>query len=67
MLAFMMKHQGAPITHVRLLRAIWGPEYGGELEYLRSYVRMLRKKVETDPAKPEYILTEAWVGYLAAR
>ena len=63
LLAFMMKNQGAPLTHVKLLRTIWGPEYGGELEYLRSYVRMLRKKLETDPAKPEYILTEPWVGY----
>jgi len=45
------------------LRAVWGPESGGELEYLRSYVRMLRKKLEDDPARPRYILTEVWVGY----
>ena len=63
LLAIMMKNAGAPLTHVKLLRSIWGPEYGNELEYLRSYVRMLRKKIETDPAKPEYILTEPWVGY----
>src|SRR5208282_4920588 len=63
LLALLMKNQGAPMTHVKLLRAVWGPEYGGELEYLRSYVRMLRKKIEDDPARPEYILTEAWVGY----
>jgi two-component system KDP operon response regulator KdpE len=63
LLAFLMKNQGAPLTHVKLLRAIWGPEYGGELEYLRSYIRMLRKKIEDDPAKPSYILTEPWVGY----
>jgi two-component system, OmpR family, KDP operon response regulator KdpE len=63
LLAFLMKNMGAPLTHVKLLRTIWGPEYGGELEYLRSYVRMLRKKIENDPAKPEYILTEPWVGY----
>ena len=63
LLSFLMKHQGAPLTHVKLLRAIWGPEYGGEVEYLRTYVRMLRKKIEDDPANPEYILTEAWVGY----
>jgi two-component system KDP operon response regulator KdpE len=63
LLALMMKNSGAPLTHVKLLRTIWGPEYGGELEYLRSYVRMLRKKIEDDPAKPEYILTEPWVGY----
>lgn len=63
LLALMMKNQGAPLTHARLLRSIWGPEYGNELEYLRSYVKMLRKKIERDPAKPEYILTEPWVGY----
>ena len=40
-----------------------GIEYGGELEYLRSYLRMLRKKLEDDPARPQYILTEPWVGY----
>jgi two-component system KDP operon response regulator KdpE len=63
LLAFMMKNVGAPLTHLKLLRSIWGPEYGGELEYLRTYVRMLRKKIESDPARPEYILTEPWVGY----
>jgi two-component system KDP operon response regulator KdpE len=63
LMAFLMKNQGAPLTHVRLLRAVWGPEHGNELEYLRSYVRMLRKKIERDPSRPEYILTEPWVGY----
>jgi two-component system, OmpR family, KDP operon response regulator KdpE len=63
LMALMMKNQGAPLTHARLLRSVWGPEYGNELEYLRSYVKMLRKKIERDPARPEYILTEPWVGY----
>lgn len=63
LLSFLWKHQGAPLTHTKLLRAVWGPEYGNELEYLRTYVRMLRKKIEADPAKPEYILTDPWVGY----
>jgi two-component system KDP operon response regulator KdpE len=63
LLCFMMKHQGAPLTHMNLLRAVWGVDYGGELEYLRTYVRMLRKKIEDDPARPQYILTEPWVGY----
>lgn len=63
LLSFLMKNQGVPLTHVKLLRAVWGPEYGGEVEYLRTYVRMLRKKIEDDPAKPEYVVTEAWVGY----
>ncbi len=63
LLSFFMKNQNAPLTHVRLLRAVWGAEYGGEVEYLRTYVRMLRKKIEDDPARPQYLLTEAWVGY----
>jgi len=63
LLAFMMKNAGAPLTHVKLLRTVWGVEYGNELEYLRSYVRMLRKKIESDPSNPEYILTEPWLGY----
>ena len=63
LLAFMMKNAGAPLTHVKLLRTVWGVEYGNELEYLRTYVRMLRKKIEADPAAPEYIVTEPWLGY----
>jgi two-component system KDP operon response regulator KdpE len=63
LLVFLIQNVGVPLTHARLLRTLWGPEYGNELEYLRSYVRMLRTKIETDPAKPEYILTEPWVGY----
>jgi len=63
LLAVLMKNQGALMTHSKLLGAVWGPQYGGELEYLRSYVRMLRKKIEDDPAQPFYLLTEPWVGY----
>ena len=63
LLAFMMKHMDAPLRHATLLHAIWGPEYGNELEYLRAYVRILRKKIEKDPSAPEYILTEPWLGY----
>jgi len=63
LLVYMMQNRDVPLTHARLLRALWGPEYGNELEYLRSYVKALRKKIEADPANPEYILTEPWVGY----
>ena len=63
LLAMLMQNQGTPIEHSRLLRTIWGPEYGAELEYLRTYVRLLRKKIEVNPAHPEYILTEPWLGY----
>jgi two-component system KDP operon response regulator KdpE len=63
LLALLMRHPGVPFTHSRLLRGVWGAEYGGELEYLRTYVKFLRKKIEADPAAPAYILTEPWVGY----
>ena len=63
LLSFLMQHKAVPITHARVLRTIWGPEYGDEPDYLRSYVKTLRKKIEDDPAHPEYILTEPWVGY----
>jgi two-component system KDP operon response regulator KdpE len=63
LLHYLMAHAGLPITHVRLLRAVWGPEYGGELEYLRTFVRQLRKKLEDDPAEPTYLLTDSHVGY----
>ena len=62
-MAYLFRHQGGPVTHVRLLRAVWGLEYGSELEYLRSYIKALRKKIEDDPAHPKYLLTEARVGY----
>jgi two-component system, OmpR family, KDP operon response regulator KdpE len=61
-LSVLMKSQDVPLTHAELLHGIWGP-HSSERGYLRTYVRHLRKKIEDDPAKPEYILTEPWVGY----
>lgn len=63
LLHYLMVHAGLPMAHARLLRAVWGVEYGGELEYLRTYVRHLRKKLEDDPAEPKYLLTDAYYGY----
>jgi two-component system, OmpR family, KDP operon response regulator KdpE len=63
LLAYLMQHAGVPIEHTRLLRAIWGPEYGCELEYLRTYVKRLRRKIESDAMCPEYLLTVPWMGY----
>jgi two-component system, OmpR family, KDP operon response regulator KdpE len=63
LLALLMRNQGCLVTHAQLLRSIWGPEYGTELDYLRSYVKALRKKIEENPARPKYLLTEPWVGY----
>lgn len=63
LLQFMVSHAGQVIPHRRLLQALWGPEYGGEVEYLRVLVNQLRKKIERDPHHPKYLLTEPWVGY----
>ena len=63
LLQYLMRHPDIPIEHSKLLRAIWGPEYGHELEYLRTYIRLIRRKIEEDPAKPVYIITEPWQGY----
>jgi two-component system, OmpR family, KDP operon response regulator KdpE len=60
----LMLHAGKVLTHRALLRAVWGPEYGEEADYLRVYVRQLRIKVETEPSRPKYILTEPGIGYV---
>jgi two-component system KDP operon response regulator KdpE len=62
-LHYLMMHAGEPIPHARLLKSVWGPEYGNELEYLRTFIRQLRKKIEDDPGNPRYLLTDAYVGY----
>ena len=62
-LHYLMMHAGEPIPHARLLKSVWGPEYGRELEYLRTFVRLLRKKIEDDPANPVYLLTDPYIGY----
>jgi len=63
LLHYLMGRPGLPLAHAKLLRAVWGPEYGGELEYLRTFVHQLRKKLEADPSAPEYLLTELHFGY----
>lgn len=60
----LMLHAGKVLTHRNILRTVWGPEYGEEADYLRVYVRQLRKKVEADPSQPHYIGTEPGVGYV---
>jgi two-component system KDP operon response regulator KdpE len=59
----LVLNAGKPLTHRRLLQAVWGPDYGDEPEYLRVVINQLRKKLESDPARPKLILTEPWVGY----
>jgi two-component system, OmpR family, KDP operon response regulator KdpE len=63
LLHYLMSHPGIPIAHSKLLRAVWGDEYGQELEYLRTFVHQLRRKLEADPSTPEYLLTEVHFGY----
>jgi len=63
LLHYLMVNAGKPVPHVKLLRTIWGPEYGNELEYLRTFVRQVRMKIEDDPAHPTHLLTESHIGY----
>jgi two-component system, OmpR family, KDP operon response regulator KdpE len=63
LLYYFLQNVGKVISHRRLLQAVWGPDYGNEVEYLRVFINQLRKKVEPDPAHPKYILTEPSSGY----
>ncbi len=59
----LMSRAGRVITYARLLTAVWGADCREEVEYLRTFVRQLRKKIESDPANPVYLLTDVYVGY----
>lgn len=59
-------HRNQVMEHARLLAAVWGPEYRDDVDYLRAYVRYLRRKLERDPAHPRYIVTHTGVGYMLA-
>jgi len=63
LLRYLVSHAGKPVPHRELLQAVWGPDYGDQTDYLRVFITHLRKKIEPNPAKPQYILTEPWVGY----
>lgn len=63
LLQFFIANPNVPIPHGRLLRAVWGPDYGDQVEYLRVFMNQLRKKIEPDPSHPRYLVTEPWVGY----
>jgi two-component system KDP operon response regulator KdpE len=52
------------LAHPELLTAVWGPEYRDELDYLRAYVRYLRRKIEADPSNPAYLVTLPGIGYM---
>jgi two-component system KDP operon response regulator KdpE len=63
LLHYFVTHPNSVLPHDRILQAVWGPDYGSEVEYLRVFVNQLRKKIEPDPPRPRYILTEPWLGY----
>jgi two-component system KDP operon response regulator KdpE len=63
LLRFLISNGDTALPHERILQAVWGPDYGSEVQYLRVFIKQLRKKLEPDPARPRYILTEPWLGY----
>ena len=63
LLVYFVRHSRKVLTHRALLANTWGGDYTEQTEYLRVCIRHLRKKIELDPAKPRYILTDPWVGY----
>jgi len=63
LLRYLVLHPNKAIPHRELLQAVWGPDYGEQVEYLRVFIKQLRRKIERQPDKPVYILTEPWVGY----
>jgi two-component system, OmpR family, KDP operon response regulator KdpE len=63
LLQCLVKHAGKVLTHQFLLREVWGPANAEDVQYLRVYVRTLRQKLEEDPTRPRYLLTETGVGY----
>ncbi len=67
LLAHLAMNAGRVLTHRALLQAVWGAEYGEETEYVWAYIRRLRRKLEPDPSKPRYILTQPSVGYSLCR
>jgi two-component system KDP operon response regulator KdpE len=63
LLHFLAAHPNKVLTHRELLQAVWGPDYGDQVDYLRVVVNQLRKKIEAKPSAPVFLLTEPWVGY----
>jgi two-component system KDP operon response regulator KdpE len=63
LLRYLVAHANKVLPHRELLQAVWGPDYGDQVDYLRVFVNQLRKKIEAKPSTPTYLLTEPWVGY----
>lgn len=63
LLSLFARNEGKVLTHQYLLRAVWGPGFIGQSQYLRVFIAQIRKKIEDDPNRPEYLITESGVGY----
>jgi two-component system, OmpR family, KDP operon response regulator KdpE len=63
LLRYLTQHANQALSHRELLQSVWGPDYGDQVDYLRVFIKNLRKKIEPNPDNPEYIVTEPWVGY----
>jgi len=63
LLRYLTQHSNEAVSHRELLQAVWGPDYGDQVDYLRVFIKNLRKKIEPNPDSPQYITTEPWVGY----
>jgi two-component system KDP operon response regulator KdpE len=63
LLRYLVTRPNKVVTHRELLQAVWGPDYGDEVDHLRVIVNQIRKKIEAQPSKPAHLLTEPWVGY----
>jgi two-component system, OmpR family, KDP operon response regulator KdpE len=63
LLRYLTQHPNKALSHRELLQAVWGPDYGDQVDYLRVFIKNLRKKMESNPENPQYIVTEPWVGY----
>jgi two-component system KDP operon response regulator KdpE len=63
LLRYLTHHANEAVPHRELLQAVWGPDYGDQVDYLRVFIKNLRKKIEVNPENPELITTEPWVGY----
>jgi two-component system KDP operon response regulator KdpE len=63
LLRYLVGHVNKTLTHRELLQAVWGPDYGDQVDYLRVFVNQIRKKIEPRPSDPVFLLTEPWVGY----
>ncbi len=65
-LRYLVLHPNKALPHREILQAVWGPDHGDDVDYLRVAINQLRKKVEPNPGEPVYLLTEPWVGYRLA-